>query len=80
MVNICTGTVSYLLMMTGNEKSHMKNIMISSALALIIGAVAITYIGIYGALIMVCFALITTNMTSWYIVKKKLGINTLQIF
>lgn len=80
MVNICTGTVSYLLMMTGHEKSHRNNIMISSLLSLVIGIVFIEYMGIYGAVIMISFALICTNMLSWLMVKRKLGINTLNIF
>ncbi|MDX7949433.1 lipopolysaccharide biosynthesis protein [Aeromonas caviae] len=80
VVNICTGTVSYLLMMTGYEKSHRNNVVISSGISLIIGMISIKYIGVYGALFMVCFSLICTNVLSWIMVKRKLGINTLDIF
>ncbi len=74
--NICTGNVSFLLMMTGHEKFHRNNVAIASIVSLIIGLLLIPKHTLFGALIMVSSTLILTNILSWWTVMKKLQINT----
>jgi O-antigen/teichoic acid export membrane protein len=80
LINSATGSVGYLMQMTGLEKIHMKNVTLAAVLSVVLGWVTIPYIGALGAAIMVACSMVTRNLLSWYFVKKKLNINTLNIF
>ena len=79
-INVATGSVGYLLMMTGKERTLRNNVMITSALSLTLGLILIPVLGVNGAAITSAIAAATSNLLSWYQVKKKLGINTIKFW
>ncbi|MGR5144721.1 oligosaccharide flippase family protein [Photobacterium sp. DNB23_23_1] len=79
-VNLITGSVGYLLQMTGNEKKLRNNVFFSSAVLFFGGPVFIPLYGVYGAAVITALSVATQNVLSVYQVKKQLGFNTLNIF
>lgn len=76
-VNVMTGSVGYLLQMTGNEKI-MRNIVIISSIIMLVGSVVLIPIyGVIGAAIITAVSLSTQNLLCVYQVYKVLGFNTL---
>lgn len=79
-VNLITGPVGYMLMMTGHEKI-MRNITITSAVIQVSLVFILTPVfGVIGAAIASATALIFVNMMSAYFVYRKLGILTIPIY
>jgi O-antigen/teichoic acid export membrane protein len=77
LVNVGTGSVGYLLMMTGHEKL-MRNIVIVSAMANLVGNVILIPIyGAIGAAVSTASCVVFMKITCWFMVRKKLKINTL---
>ena len=79
-VNVLTGSVGYLLQMTGNEKIFRDSVFISSLIMIFGSVVFIPNFGIVGAAWVSTIAIATQNLLCVYQVKKKLGFNTLNIF
>lgn len=76
-VNVFTGSVGYLLMMSGSEKT-VRNITIGSAiLQLVLVLLLAPLMGGIGAAIASAVALATLNLASVYAVYKKFGIITI---
>ncbi|HEP0308243.1 polysaccharide biosynthesis C-terminal domain-containing protein [Providencia rettgeri] len=75
-----TGTVIFLLQMTGLQKQLMVNIIISVSFSLIIGIFLVHYYGLYGAAWMTFISLATTNLLGCITAYKKLKINPFSIF
>ena len=76
VINVYTGSVRFLLIMSGNEKTIRNIIIISALLQLALVMTLVPLIGIIGAAIATVSALITMNLTSVYAVYRKLGVIT----
>ena len=76
-VNIATGSVGYLLSMTGNETKVRDNVVISGILSVALGIILIPHFGVIGAAIAYACGVASQNLLGVYQVKKYLGFNTL---
>lgn len=79
-INVASGSVGFLLQMTGYEKQHKRNVLISATLSLVLAIFLIPQYGPIGAAITTSLGLATTNLLSCYQVNKKLKINTLKFW
>lgn len=77
---VWVGSVSYLLIMTGQEKAHRNNVIISSVVASVIGCVIVPYYPLWGAVATSGLCVIFTCYLSSRVVTKKLGINMFNLF
>jgi O-antigen/teichoic acid export membrane protein len=77
-INGATGSVGFLLQMTGKGKLHRNNLFFGTLIGLVFSAVSIPRYGAVGAAYGTFLALSLTNVMSWYIVKRELSINTLK--
>ncbi|SFR14189.1 flippase [Desulfoscipio geothermicus] len=78
-VNVATGSVGYLLMMTGYEKLMRNNIIGSAILNIILNTLLVPKYGITGAAIATAVSLAIMNLVSAGLVYWKLSIITLPI-
>lgn len=76
-VNVATGSVGYLLSMTGHEKSVRNNAFFSAIIGIGLGILLIPEYGLLGASISTAIGIASQNLLGVYQVKKHLGINTL---
>jgi O-antigen/teichoic acid export membrane protein len=76
-VNLATGPVGTLLLMTGHEKLMRNNIAISAALNLLCNLILVPAYGAVGAAASTALSLAFMNIISWSVVRKKLQINVL---
>jgi O-antigen/teichoic acid export membrane protein len=79
-VNVITGSVGYLLNMTGHEKDMRNVVFFSGPLALVLGVVLTPIYGATGAAVATAIAVASQNLLAVYMVKKRLGFNTLNVF
>ena len=79
-VNVITGSVGYILQMTGYEKVVRNNVCISTAIMLAGGGLFIPLFGITGAAWVTSISIAIQNLLCVYHVKKTFGFNTLNIF
>lgn len=78
-VNAATGSVGYLLLMTGNERSYNANLAFSATFCVMLCLVLVPRFGAMGAAISTCMAGIVANLLSTYFASARLGINTLPV-
>ena len=78
-VNVATGSVGYLLIMSGHEKLIRNSTMISAALNLILNVLLIPRFGIIGAAIASATSLAALNLISAALVYNSLSIMTLPV-
>lgn len=76
-INIATGSVGYLLSMTGNETKVRDNVIISGVITVLLGLTLIPAHGVIGAAIAYACGVASQNLLGVYQVKKQLGFNTL---
>lgn len=76
-VNIATGSVGILLLMTGHEKIMRNNVAASAALNLLGNLILVPSYGAVGAAASTALSLAFMNIVSWTMVWKKLHINVL---
>lgn len=76
-INVITGSVGNLLIMTGYEKDMKNIVLLSGPLAVLASLVLTPVYGLIGAAIATGLALSCQNILAFYMVKKRLGINTL---
>jgi O-antigen/teichoic acid export membrane protein len=76
-VNLATGPVGTLLLMTGHEKLMRNNVAISATLNLLCNLVLVPSYGAVGAAASTALSLAFMNIISWSVVRKKLLINVL---
>jgi O-antigen/teichoic acid export membrane protein len=74
-VNLATGPVGTLLLMTGHEKLMRNNVAASAALNLLGNLALVPPYGAVGAAASTAFSLAFMNIVSWILVRKKLHIN-----
>lgn len=79
-VNAATGSVGFLLIMSGNERDMRTVTMISGSLAILLTLLMTSMYGIMGAAISTAIAVATQNLLAVYYVKKRLGFNTLLVW
>lgn len=72
---VWVGSVSYLLIMTGQEKSHRNNVIISTVISCIIGCIIVPYFPLWGAVVTSGMCVIITCILSGRVVFKELNIN-----
>jgi O-antigen/teichoic acid export membrane protein len=78
-VSVISGSVSYLLIMSGHEKD-MKNIRIINAILAIVLALILNPIyGAIGSALSTAIAIASTNLMGVGLVKKRLGFSTLSM-
>lgn len=73
-VNVSTGPVGFLLMMSGNEKAVRNNITVAAALNFVLNVFLIPQHGIIGAAVATSLALATMNILHVFSVKRYLNI------
>jgi O-antigen/teichoic acid export membrane protein len=78
-VNVATGSVAYLLSMTGNEKPLRQLRLVSAFIAVILSLILTPAFGGLGSAIATSLALIFSNMMAVFLVKKYLGFSTLNM-
>ena len=76
-INVATGSVGYLLMMSGNEKLMRNSVAFVAVMSVVLNAILIPIYGPFGAVIATAVCLASQNLISVYMVKTRLGINTL---
>ena len=76
-VNVATGSVGYLLMMSGNEKLMRNNVAFVAAMSVVLNVFFVPIYGVLGAVIATAICLSAQNLISAYMVSSRLGINTL---
>lgn len=79
-VNVITGSVAFLLNMTGHEKDMRNVVFFSGPLAIILGLLLIPSYGLTGAASSTAIAVASQNLLAAVFVKKRLGFNTLNFF
>ncbi|MET4801646.1 oligosaccharide flippase family protein [Bradyrhizobium sp. LB11.1] len=77
LVNVSTGQLTSLLIMTGHEKLLRNNMIFSAILNLAGNLVLVPLLGALGAAISTAFSISVMKIISWWIVRYKLRINTL---
>ena len=79
-VNVMTGSVGYLLSMSGHERDLRNVVFISGPMAIILALVLTPLYGVTGAAVATAFALASQNLLAVGMVKRRLGFNTLAIW
>ena len=73
-VNVATGSVGYLLIMSGNERAQRSNVVFNMGVNLILCVVLIPRYGIMGAAMATALSLALRNLTAMVLVKRHLSI------
>lgn len=79
-INVISGSVGYILNMTGHEKDFRNIVLISGPLALILAFLLTKNYGLYGAAYATAISVATQNLLAVWMVKKRFGFNPLNIF
>jgi O-antigen/teichoic acid export membrane protein len=79
-INVITGSAGFLLNMTGHEKDMRNVVFFSGPLALGLGLSLTPIYGPTGAAIATAIALASQNLIAVYMVKRRLGFNTLNLW
>ena len=78
-VNICSGSVGLLLIMSGNETFVRSAILMSGILNIILTFALIPYFGVFGAALAISISVIFQNVLMIFGVKRHLGFNMLNL-
>jgi O-antigen/teichoic acid export membrane protein len=76
LVNVGTGSVGYLLIMTGNQTLLRNNTTVWAMANLVGNLILVPSYGAVGAATATALSLACMNVVSWHMVRKKLNINT----
>jgi O-antigen/teichoic acid export membrane protein len=79
-INVVTGSVGFLLNMTGHEKDLRNVVFLSGPLAVILGLMLTPMYGTTGAAVATAIAFASQNLLAVFMVKKRLGFNTLNLW
>jgi O-antigen/teichoic acid export membrane protein len=74
MVNLMTGSVGYLLMMTGHERSFQNLTVLSALIMFVLSLILIPLLAGIGAALASAFSVAALNIGAVWMVRKKLGI------
>ena len=78
-INVSTGSVAYLLTMSGHEKPLRNSRILNSVISIILAFVLTSSYGIIGSAISSAIAVAMSNLMAVYLVKKHLGFSTFSI-
>jgi O-antigen/teichoic acid export membrane protein len=78
-VNVATGSVGYLLVMSGHEKDMRNIAILNGILAIVLALILNPIYGAMGSAISTAVAVATSNIMAVNAVKKRLGFNMLSI-
>lgn len=78
-VNVATGSVGYLLMMSGHERLVRNNVAAAAILNIILTVILVPIAGILGAAIATAVSLAVKNLAAAYLVRSHLKVATLRI-
>lgn len=73
-VNVATGSVSYLLMMTGHERLMRNSALVAGGTNVVLAAILIPRFGVVGAAIATATSLALQNLVASYFVYKKMDL------
>ena len=76
-INVATGSVGYLLVMSGNEKLMRNDVLIVAVICVFLNAFLVPMYGPIGAVIATTVCLSIQNIIAAYMVNASLGINTI---
>lgn len=79
-VNVATGSVGFLLSMSGHEKDLRNTVLVSGPVAIGLAVVLTPTFGVIGGALATAIALATQNLIAVWWVKRRLGFNTLKIW
>ena len=79
-VNVITGSVGYLLMMSGNERDLRFVTIFSGITVVTLTCILTPLYGALGTAVATAFSLAMQNLMAVYFVKKRLGFNTLKFW
>lgn len=79
-INLMTGSVGEILPMTGHEKDFRNIVLITGPLAIVLAVTLTWQFGTMGAVFATAIAVATQNLLAVYMVKRRLGFNTMNIF
>lgn len=79
-INVATGSVGYLLTMSGHEKDLRNTVLISGPAAIALAFILVPLFGAMGSAIATAIAIATQNLVAVWWVKKRLGFNTLAVW
>ena len=77
VINVLAGSVGLLLSMSGHERDLRTVTLISGPIALVLPFILIPTYGINGAAYSTAISMITQNLIAAFLVKRRLGFNTL---
>jgi O-antigen/teichoic acid export membrane protein len=78
-INAITGSVSVLLIMSGNERLHRNSFVVSMAISVILNFSLVPYFGLLGAAIATAVGIAAKNIYAAYLVWVRLKINTIPL-
>ena len=79
VINILTGSVSQLLLMTGNEIQMRNSVLVGFLLFLLCLMIFLNEFSVVKASVCFLVYMSSSNLYAWYMVRKKIGINTLRL-
>jgi O-antigen/teichoic acid export membrane protein len=77
LVNVATGSVGCLLMMTSNERLVRNNNIFAAIENLILNLLLVPWAGVIGAATAMALSVATANLVALYLVRSRLGIRTI---
>jgi O-antigen/teichoic acid export membrane protein len=77
-INVLTGSVGFLLSMSGHEKDLRNAVLFSGPIAIIICLLLVPIYGVVGSAVATALAISCQNLVAAFWVKKRLGFNTLK--
>ncbi len=80
LINVLTGSTGYLLSMSGHEGDLRNVVLISGPIAVGSALLLTPLFGVHGAAVATAIAVASQNLLSVYMVKKRLGFNTMAIW
>jgi O-antigen/teichoic acid export membrane protein len=78
-INVITGSVGYLLVMSGHEKDLRNVTIVNGILAILLALILNPIFGAFGSALSTAIAVASSNLMALGLVKKRLGFNTLSI-
>lgn len=79
-VNVATGSVGFLLSMSGHERDLRNSMLIAGFISIILALVLVPLYGVLGASISMALSLAMQNLIAAYLVNLRLGFNTLKFW
>lgn len=79
-INVSTGSVGFLLSMSGHEKDLRNTTLVSGPVAVVTALVLVPIYGATGSAIATALAIASQNLIAVFWVKKRLGFNTLAVW